>query len=278
MIEENREYPKISIVTVVFNGTKTLEQTILSVVNQTYKNIEYIIIDGGSTDGTLDLIRKYEDKIAYWVSETDDGIYDAMNKGIDAATGDFIGILNSDDWYEINAVGLIVEHFKNNPELEGVCGDVLLHLRFNKYDMIKVERSSINLVDIKKRMSIAHPTVFLKKSFYLNYGKFNPEFSIAADYELLLKAILKGAKLSYIPYLIAHFRLGGASSDQLKTLKDVIKIKKFYNIGLKSIMFFAAQVYCTYIYITILSVFPNRVVLYIKKIRGWKLINERNTR
>ena len=97
---KNKIKPKISIITVVFNGVKTIEQTILSVISQKYENMEYIIIDGGSTDGTIDIIKKYEDKIAYWISEADQVIYDAMNKGIDKSTGDIIGILNSDDFYD----------------------------------------------------------------------------------------------------------------------------------------------------------------------------------
>lgn len=105
--------PLVSIITVVFNGEKYLEQTILSVLNQTYSNIEYIIIDGGSSDATLDIINKYTDKIDYWVSEPDSGIYDAMNKGISLATGQLIGIINSDDWYELDAVEEIVRAYKD---------------------------------------------------------------------------------------------------------------------------------------------------------------------
>ena len=105
--------PLISIITVSYNAVKTIEDTILSVINQTYPNIEYIIIDGGSTDGTLDIIKKYQDKITYWVSEPDKGIYDAMNKGIAKANGELIGIINADDWYELDAVQNVVLEFNN---------------------------------------------------------------------------------------------------------------------------------------------------------------------
>lgn len=114
-MEENNKAPLISIITVVYNGEKYLEQTIQSVINQTYKNIEYIVIDGGSTDGTLDIIKKYEEHISYWVSESDKGLYDAMNKGIGVAKGELIGMINSDDWYELEAVEIMAEAYKNNP-------------------------------------------------------------------------------------------------------------------------------------------------------------------
>ena len=114
---------KVSIITVVFNGIRTIEQTIKSVLNQSYKNIEYIIIDGGSTDGTLDIIRKYENYLSYIISEPDHGIYDAMNKGIQKSTGDIVGIINSDDWYEVNTVSQVVERFESFA-VDLVYGDI----------------------------------------------------------------------------------------------------------------------------------------------------------
>ena len=107
----------ISVITVSYNAVSTIEQTILSVINQTYSNIEYIIIDGGSTDGTIDIIRRYEDKIAYWVSEPDRGIYDAMNKGASKANGEYIAFLNSDDWYELDAVSIIAQFADGKTDL-----------------------------------------------------------------------------------------------------------------------------------------------------------------
>lgn len=107
----NENY-KVSIITVVYNGAKTIEQTIQSVLNQTYENIEYIVIDGASNDGTQALVEKYVDNISYYISEKDNGLYYAMNKGIRKATGDIIGIINSDDWYGENAIKDIVDHFR----------------------------------------------------------------------------------------------------------------------------------------------------------------------
>ena len=117
MSENEMCYPKISIITVSYNAVATIEQTILSVINQTYENIEYIIIDGGSTDGTIDIIKKYKDKISYWVSEQDNGIYDAMNKGIDVATGDYIQFLNADDCLVNKEIIKIVKERRENQEL-----------------------------------------------------------------------------------------------------------------------------------------------------------------
>jgi len=106
--------PLVSIITVVLNGRKTIEQTILSVRNQSYANIEYIIIDGGSTDGTINIIEKYSEGVDFWISESDNGLYDAMNKGIGYANGELIGLLNSDDYYESDAVSRVIEAYKSN--------------------------------------------------------------------------------------------------------------------------------------------------------------------
>ncbi len=116
--------PLMSIITVVFNGEKFLEQTIQSVINQTYKNIEYIIIDGGSTDGTLDIIKKYKDKIDYWASEKDEGIYDAMNKGIKVAKGKYLAFINADDWYEDNALNHVFSAYSQNQNIDFFYGNL----------------------------------------------------------------------------------------------------------------------------------------------------------
>ena len=119
----NENY-KVSIITVVYNGAKTIEQTIQSVLNQTYENIEYIVIDGASNDGTQALVEKYVDNISYYISEKDNGLYYAMNKGIRKATGDIIGIINSDDWYGENAIKDIVDHFREN-DVDLVYGQMI---------------------------------------------------------------------------------------------------------------------------------------------------------
>ena len=114
-LDKKNKLTLVSIITVVYNGEKYLQQTIDSVVNQSYRNIEFIIIDGGSTDGTLDIIKANEESVSKWISEPDEGLYDAMNKGIRLSRGEIIGMINSDDWYELDAVKIMVEAFLNNP-------------------------------------------------------------------------------------------------------------------------------------------------------------------
>jgi glycosyltransferase involved in cell wall biosynthesis len=198
--------PLITVITVVFNGVKTLEETIKSVINQTYLNIEYIIIDGGSTDGTLDIIKKYEDSIDYWVSEPDKGIYDAMNKGIKLAAGYIIGIINSDDWYVEGALNEIFSAFNDNGEDIGVFhGDIFL-VDENGSKLFSVKPPDIH--KIKSEM-INHPSCFIEKKVYKIYGVYNNSFKVAADYDMLLKLFMLGIKFKYIPKQIANFRTGG---------------------------------------------------------------------
>lgn len=211
---------KVSVITVVFNGKDTIEQTILSVLNQTYRNIEYIVVDGGSTDGTINILKKYSRKL-FFISEKDDGIYDAMNKGIGLAHGDIIGIINSDDWYERDAIESIVNKFKENEKLDIICGDILLHRKLKGNLYTKICSSDPSYEAMRKTMSIYHPTVFVKKEYYMKNGMFDSYFKIAADYDFLLRSIKLKAKILYIPKVLAHFRTGGVSSGW--TFSGVIK-------------------------------------------------------
>ncbi|HBH62451.1 MAG TPA: glycosyltransferase, partial [Nitrospiraceae bacterium] len=170
------------IITIVRNGVKTLEKTIQSVLNQTYDNIAYIIINGGSTDGTLDTIRKYEDKIAYWTSEPDSGISEAFNKGITAATGEIIGIINADDYYEPAAVALAVSVLTQT-------GADIVHgmVQYRDVNGQKTELFSGNDALLYKDMTINHPSVFARRSAYEKIGLFRTDFRYAMDYEWLLR-------------------------------------------------------------------------------------------
>ena len=172
--------PKISIITVSFNAIKTIEQTILPVINQTYSNLEYIIIDGGSTDGTVDIIKKYSDKISYWISEPDKGIYDAMNKGAFKATGIYIQYLNSSDViYKTTTINDIISQLPNNnyyPDI--IYGDMIIEKRFGTFYM-----KPISLTEFQDSFPMYHPSSWIKKEL-LQKIKFDTNFKISADFNL----------------------------------------------------------------------------------------------
>ncbi|MEI7689100.1 MAG: glycosyltransferase family 2 protein [Candidatus Nomurabacteria bacterium] len=201
--------PLFSIITVSYNSAKTIEKTILSVLNQTYKNIEYIIIDGGSTDGTIDIIKKYQDKISYWVSEKDNGISDAFNKGILASSGEIIGIINSDDWYEKNAVTIIRDlDFKNKADL---------YIGALKYWKNK-NTSIVILPDLHYKKTISfrmphlnHPSSFIKKNTYDEIGLFNTRYKYAMDYDLFIRAYINNKKIIFTNKIISNMLTGGVS-------------------------------------------------------------------
>jgi glycosyltransferase involved in cell wall biosynthesis len=199
--------PLISIITVVRNGEKTLERTILSVIDQTYQSIEYIIIDGASSDGTIEIIKKYEKNIAYWISEPDRGIYDAMNKGIAQAHGDLIGIINSDDWYEKDAINVIVQKYLVVKTVGIYCGN----MRLIQNKEVRVLRNG-NIHSIIRGMVINHPSCFVQRDVYKMLGCFSTNYKIASDYDFLLRAYLSGTSFLFINKIISNMYFGGVST------------------------------------------------------------------
>lgn len=235
---------KASIITVTFNSQDTIKSTIESVINQTYNNIEYIIIDGGSTDATIDIIKRYESKIAKWISEKDEGIYDALNKGLRFATGDLVGFLHSDDIYENkNIISQIVNVFnKTNNEI--VYGDLIYVYKKDVNKIIRYWRAGeYNYERIKKGWIPPHPTFFTRKELYDKYGYFNSNFKIAADYELMLRLLwLHKINAYYIPSVLVKMRIGGTSNKSLnnillKSIEDY-KIIRAYKVGGISTLFY----------------------------------------
>jgi glycosyltransferase len=233
----NKENFKVSVVTVTYNSAETVEDTILSVVNQNYKNIEYIIIDGLSKDNTLEIVNKYIDKIALVISEKDNGIYDAINKGIMKATGDIIVALNSDDMYATNdVISQVVELFKKS-EADAVYGDLNYVDRFDTTKTIRKWRSgTYKKGHFLKGWMPPHPTFFVRNYCYQKYGFFNLSLKSAADYELMLRFIHKNEiKVAYLPKLIVNMRAGGQSNVSFKNrFKANREDKKAWEInGLK---------------------------------------------
>ena len=212
------EKPLITLVTVVYNGEATLEQTIQSVVNQTYDNVEYIIIDGASTDTTLDIIKKYEDKIDYWQSEPDKGIYDAMNKGIIHATGEYIALLNSGDWYEKETVETIVNKIRLNQNADIYYGMMRICSEDRKFLWVYGYTHTY----LEKAM-ISHPTSFVKKSLYDKYH-YSLDYKSAADYDLFLTFLQNNCTFCFIEKILANYILGGMS-DSFKGKKETSLVR-----------------------------------------------------
>lgn len=226
--------PLVSIITVVYNGEKYLENTFLSVLNQTYHNIEYIVIDGGSTDGTLDIIRKYDNRISYWVSEPDEGISDAFNKGISFASGDIIGIINADDWYELDTIEKVIERF-SECKADIVHGDIR-----RAVEMIIPDEAML-----RYEMAINHPTAFVTYRSYLKTGLFRNDFRYAMDYEWMLRAKDAGLNFSYINQCLANMRLDGVSDRGWRmVLREFLKAQNLHYPNRKSFnyLFFTFQI------------------------------------
>ena len=208
---------KISIITVSFNSVITIRDTINSIISQDYNNIEYIIIDAGSKDGTLDIIKEYKEHISYFISEADNGIYDGMNKGIAAATGDVVGILNSDDFYPNSFVISNVASTFEKQRCDAVYGDLVYVKFFNIDKIVRYWQSgSYTIYKIKNGWMLPHPTFFVKKYLYDKYGYYNTDFKTAADYEMILKLLYKhNIKVFYIPMILVNMRIGGASNSSI---------------------------------------------------------------
>ena len=224
---------KISIITPVLNGEKTLQQTINSVRDQNFQNFEHIIVDGISNDNTHKIIKKNEKYFSKIIIEKDKNIYDAMNKGIKVANGDLIGILNADDYYNNEAFSHVVKTYNLSSKKKTIIyGDM-----FNEYDQIKI----ISFGDLtngafKKGMfKINHPTVFVSRSLYEQIGFFNINFSTGADREFILRAHYNNANFVKIDKPLATFRLGGFTSVYSfkiifdRTIEEFNILKKYYS-------------------------------------------------
>ncbi len=212
--------PLVTVITVAFNGASTLEDTIRSVLNQTYDNIEHIMVDGGSSDATLDIIRKYDDSIDYWVSEKDTGVYDAMNKGIALATGEIIGFLNADDIYMQPDVLSRVVAVMSDPKVDACYAD-LIYVNRKQTDRVVRFWKSRDFVPglFEKGWMPAHPTFYVRKSVYQKFGGFDLRYRLQADFELALRFIaIHGIQTCYVPEIWIRMRTGGMSNNSIRNI------------------------------------------------------------
>ncbi len=197
----------VSVITVCYNAEKHIEQTIQSVLAQSYKPIDYVLIDGNSTDGTMSIIKKYAalyPSVIRYLSEPDTGIYNAMNKGIQLATGELVGIINSDDWYEVDAVERVVQFYKQH-------GPAVYHgiqRTYRNEEVVGLQCTSANQLI---RGMIEHPTCFVPRQVYEQHGIFDESYRYVGDYDLMLRLYQSSVPFVRIEQVLANFREGGAS-------------------------------------------------------------------
>lgn len=211
----------ISIITIVRNGVHDIEETIKSVLSQKKVNLEYIIIDGKSTDGTLEIIEKYKDNITIIVSEPDNGIYDAINKGIELATGELIGLIHCGDRYENDILYKCYKKYLTGKS-DIIYGDINILKQTDGLEFQHTEKA--NHLLLAKKMSIFHPATFITRACYKKNGFYNENYKIAADYDFFLRNFLNGVSFEYFQITIATFRSGGISGNFTKLVGELFRI------------------------------------------------------
>lgn len=200
--------PKISIITITYNSEKTLEETIQSVITQEYNNLEYLIIDGGSKDKTLEIVDKYRDKISFVISEPDKGISDAFNKGIKYATGEIIGIINSDDILCKDALSILASNY--NPDIDVYRGQCIVWNSDSNVE--KIDIPTIQYSVYKLSSHVCHPSTFIRKSSYERWGGYSIDLKYMMDADILYRFYANKAKFVYVDKPLAKFRIGGVTS------------------------------------------------------------------
>ncbi len=242
--------PLLSIVTVVRNGEPFLEETISSVIAQKTGDVEYIIIDGASSDGTLAIIGKYEEHIDYWISEPDRGIYEAMNKGIKATKGAFIGLLNSGDRYATGALTLVLDEIRNMRNRDAViAGGVAMLDKSEK--IAATHMVDVNSLDNKFRfMPLNHPAMFVANSIYAETGLYREDLKICSDYDFVLKLLDRKVEIRFIPEVLTEMRAGGISDSPttlLTRLHEGFQVRRQYK-GLGYSLMIVARELMSFLY------------------------------
>ncbi len=240
---------KISIITVTLNSASVIQHCLTSVRIQKYKNIEHIIVDGKSDDETLAILESQRNHFASLISESDNGIYDAMNKGIKIATGDIIGFLNSDDFYADNEViSKVASIFINNPSIDACYSDLIYVDQLTASKTVRYFKSSKFEPGLfSKGWCPPHPTFFVRKSVFEKYGNFNLDLKIASDVDLMIRFLeIHKIQCLYIPEIWVKMRMGGTTNKSLKNIflqnQEIILSLKKYNLSINKINFFTNKI------------------------------------
>lgn len=262
---------KISVVTVCYNAVKELERTMLSVLNQTYDNVEYIVIDGGSTDGTVEIIKKYADRLAYWVSEPDKGIYDAMNKGIKVATGEWINFMNAgDSFVDERVINNITKSIKSNTDV--FFGDIIVERHNEIYRII----SNCNHLDNPKLCSMGfnHQSAFVKTQV-AKKEPFSLKYKFASDFNMMYILHSNGYSFQYIPIAVANYDTSGVSSTNARKHRleclNIVDPGNSLNI-IKSYFFITKKKIKDYIVFICMHISPFIVHSYFRKKSDYQLL------
>lgn len=236
--QQEEGLPAISIITIAYNCRRDLEKTIHSVLSQGISGLEYIVVDGGSTDSTPDLLRELDSRIDYWVSEKDKGISDAFNKGIAQVRGDIVGIINSGDIYEPGALQQVLAEAKRAGAADVLYGRVRYHSA-NAPDFEFYPEHEF----LRNRMTLSHPACFVRLAAYKKFGLFDLDYSIAMDYELMLRFYCGGAKFYKLDFLAARMDMCGVSHTKwFAVLKETAYAKRKHQGAMTALVYFLSAI------------------------------------
>lgn len=230
---------KISIIIPAYNSEATIEKTLQSIFNQDFRGVEVIVVDGNSTDQTLNVVEKYAGRITKIISEPDNGIYDAINKGLSFATGDYIGMISSNDWLHDDALQVIFDNLNKNRDVDIFHGCINLVRNYSGVDYFKrIEPGFIE--ELPKQMVLMHPTCFVSRQWYCKY-KYESKYKIAGDYEFILRSSLNGAKFHFINKILVEMSDGGMSTT-FRTTKETVSIQFKYSFYIEGIKLYINRV------------------------------------
>lgn len=250
------ELLKVSVITICYNAEKTIAKTIESVLSQDYENLEYIIIDGGSKDRTVDIIKKYDNKKIHWISERDNGISDAFNKGIKMATGDFIGLINADDYLLPHALANLILLCHDNTDV--LYGNTIVNDEENKLKLIKYAGPSEGL---EYSLPFIHQSSLVRKAAYEQYGMYSEKYKICMDYELFARFYQGGAKFQFVNTFVSCFTYGGTSCRHpFQTISEDVSIAEKYGLSHSKATIYKIKMYM-----------KNSIKIVLTKLRVWKM-------